>query len=397
MTIDAMTERLPGNLLDDILALRHTLHRCPELPNAEAATAQRIADYLRGTGLTVTTGVGGHGVVAVLETNRPGPEILVRCELDALPIQEPPTLGPHASQTPGVSHKCGHDGHMAMVAGLAGLLASQPPPCGRITLVYQPAEETGQGALRMLASPPLVGRSFAASLALHNLPGFPLGSLVIGEGGFAAASCALDILLTGVTAHAGEPEKGLSPALAMCHLVQLLEHLPHTSAPFAHRARVTVVHARLGHVSLGTSPGEARVIATLRADTDDLLEALLSRAETRATALAKALGLHVTTSRREPFPATYNDAGLARLARDVAQGLGLNHTLPPGPFPWSEDFGHFARKGASLLVGLGAGDAHPVLHSPDYDFPDALLPVGVRFLHTLVLRYAGQHGGLTGA
>ena len=272
---------------------------------------------------------------------------------------------------------------MAILVGVAASLGATRPARGRAVLLFQPSEETGEGARRILDDPAFAPLRPDVALALHNLPGFPEGSIVMRRGPFAAASCGLMVELRGATAHAAEPHRGRTPAPAVATLIDSWSALPQHCTALDDPAKVTIVHARLGELAFGTSPGEATVAATIRATTDETLELLLGACERVATHVAHAHDLDLEIRRMEPFPATENDADLVRALEEVALGLEMDVVTPPSPFPWSEDFGHFRRVCPSLLFGLGAGEDAPALHHPTYDFPDAILDRGVDILTAL--------------
>jgi amidohydrolase len=377
--------------------VRHSLHRHPELSGEEEETARRIARWLSTTGARdLRTGIGGHGVAARIPGRGDGPAVALRAELDALPIPEAPASLPHASSRAGCAHKCGHDGHMTILLGLAAHL-STTPPAGDVFLLFQPAEETGQGAAAMLADPGIGNLPLAAVLALHNLPGHPLGTVLLRRGPFAAASVGITVDLAGRTAHAGECEMGRSPAAAMATLVHWFEALPQQVLPFHVPARVTVIHARLGEVAFGTTPGFATVMATLRADSQESLDHLQHHCRTQLPALASAYGLTATVTSCEPFPATINDPAVVQAFREAAQELALPTCELPAPFPWSEDFGHFTRRFPAAMVGFGAGLDRPPLHALDYDFPDDAILPGIRLLTSALSRLQAPDGPLATA
>jgi len=370
----------------DLAALRRDLHRHPELAGREAGTAGRLRELLAGLAPDdLVAGLGGHGLAAVFRGAAAGPRVLLRCELDALPQPEFLEL-PHGSTVPGVAHKCGHDGHMAMMVGAAADLAAERPARGEVVFLFQPAEETGEGAARVIADPAFARLEPDRAFALHNLPGEELGAVLWRRGPFACASEGLVVELTGASAHAGEPEAGRSPALALAGLIQALSEAPRRPPAFAEDVRSTVVHARLGEEALGTTPGRARLVATLRAVDPSDLERLAARCRAIAMELAAAHGLAVSLWSAEPFPATVNDTEVAELAATVAGELGLALRELPRPLPWSEDFGHFTARCPGALVGLGAGTGQPPLHHPDYDFPDALIEPGRRLLAGIARR-----------
>lgn len=370
-----------GFRTSELVALRRALATHPELAGQERRTSLAISGFLaRYRPDSLVSRVGGCGLLAIYEGLADGPTVLIRCELDALPI---PTagLGP-------VSHRCGHDGHMAIVSALAPLLAASRPVRGRVVLVYQPAEETGEGAARVLADPRLLALRPDVAFALHNLPGFTLGEVVVRPGPFASASVGLEVELVGRSAHAGEPRKGLSPALPLAELISTFssEPLAGVDAP---GSLISVVGARLGHRSFGTLPGDATVQFTLRAYGDESLACLETAARARIDALVSGSGLELRFRNVEPFPAVHNDDEHTFHVWAAAQALGLPVRASLRPFAWSEDFGHFGRLCPSVLFGLGAGEATPALHESTYEFPDSLIPIGVGVFATLVDRLLG--------
>ncbi len=371
-----------------LIELRHELHRQAELSGREERTAARIVDVLRRTNpAKIVTGLGGHGVAGVYDSGVNGPEILLRADLDALPIPE--RIAPaYASQTSGVAHKCGHDGHMTLLAGVALKLAQQPPRRGRVVLLFQPAEETGQGAALVLADQAFGEFKPDKVFALHNLPGYETGAVILREGHFATASKGLIIELEGATAHAAQPERGNSPALAMADLIQALSALPQTTAALHEAVKVTIIHVKVGEIAFGTTPGAAQVMATLRAYDGDVLTRIGQQAERLARGVASTHELDVTIRWTEEFPETFNDATAAGQVHEAATTLSRPLVEPAHPFPWSEDFGHFTRAYPGALFGLGSGIEQPPLHHPTYDFPDEILEPGVE-LWLEVLRQAG--------
>jgi amidohydrolase len=370
----------------DLRALRQALHHRPDLSNHEATTAACVENTLRSHDPDeVLTGLGGHGLIALWRGREVGPTVLLRAELDALPIPETLDLA-YGSETAGTAHKCGHDGHMAMLLGLAPRLQRHRLARGTVGLLFQPAEETGEGAARMLVDPRLDALSPDWVFALHNLPGVPLGQVMIRDAVFASASTGLTAELTGATAHAAEPEQGLSPALAMAELVGRWTALPQTDAAPHEAALATVIHARLGEPAFGTTPGLATVMVTLRAHDQSVLDRFVHRAQEVAQAVCAASGLTCKTSLVEPFPATVNSPEANTQISGAAASLEMPVKVLPHPFPWSEDFGHFTARFRGAIFGLGAGESQPALHHPTYDFPDALLAPGTELLEALCRR-----------
>jgi len=362
-------------------ALRRELHRHPDRSGDEAATARRIAEHfapLRPDHALAE--LGGAGLAFVFGGDRSGPTVLLRCELDALPIHEE-LAAPWASSCAGTSHKCGHDGHMAILAAVGAVLAERRPARGCVVLLYQPAEETGAGAAAVVADPRFGAIRPDRAFALHNLPGFPLGRVVVRAGTFSCASRGVVVRLRGRAAHAAQPETGVSPARAMCRLVERLEDLPAPLEVGDELAFVTVVGARLGERAFGTAPGHADVAATLRCETDGTMERLCAAVEASTRALAEADGLRWDVGYEDVFDATTCSLAAVDVVRRAA---GEDAVVADRPFRWSEDFGRLSALGEGALFGLGAGEHVRDLHDPAYDFPDELIATGAELFLRIV-------------
>lgn len=385
--LDRMETRDPTAPVARLATLRHQLHAYPEVSGQEIGTAACLRDFLVPCDpARLLENLGGHGLAAVFESPEPdrGPTVVLRAELDALPIQET-AAHDHVSRRRGVAHLCGHDGHMAMLCGVALGLHERPLRRGRLVLLFQPAEEIGEGARRICADPRWRDLGADYVFALHNLPGYPLGRILLRAGSFCAGSVGLVVRLEGRTSHAAYPEQGRSPAVAMSRLLTGLVAVPVDLEREGSLALVTVVHARLGEVAFGTTPGKAEIMATLRSDQEVVLEELRARAAALATATATAEGLRCSLEWVDEFPVTENDDLAVATAAHAAVAVGLETGEPvDSPFRWSEDFGWFTRQTAGAVIGLGSGEDQPVLHASDFDFPDALLPVGLRFWDALI-------------
>jgi len=333
----------------------------------------------------IVAGLGGAGLAVMFVAPEPGPRVLVRCELDALPITEAMALE-YRSRNDGVSHKCGHDGHMAILAGVAQGFSRNRPRRGTAILLFQPAEETGQGAARVINDPKYQSLKPEYALALHNLPGYPEGRVILRDGVFAAASSGFIARLHGASSHAAEPEAGRSPAQAVAQLIQALSSLRQTSTALPESGQATVIHARVGEVAFGTSPGEGVVMATLRAYQQTVMDRLAAKAADLAAAVARMHGLRCEVETAETFPPTANDRGVVAVVEEAAHNLAMQVEYRATPFPWSEDFGHFTARHRGALFGLGAGETIPPLHHPEYDFPDSLIEPGVNLLEKVTRR-----------
>ena len=361
----------------ELVALRRELHRLPELSGQEVQTAQRIAAEMGRLGPdTLITGLGGHGVAAVWQGADAGPTVMFRCELDALPIQETGDP-PYRSVEPGRGHLCGHDGHMAIMAGLARRLSRKPPRHGRAVLLFQPAEETGAGAAAVIAD-----RKFAAiapdyAFSLHNMPGLPLGHVGLNEGPVNCASRGLAVRLSGHPAHASDPESGCSPMPALAELMPALTALGQGTLDDPDFALVTVTHARMGEPAFGIAPGDATLYATLRTLTDDTMTALVDKALDLVTTVADTHGLAVEHRFEDVFLHCENDPHAVAVLRRALDRLGMAHSTAGQPWRASEDFGRFGQHAAAAMFLLGSGRDHAALHHSDYDFPDDLIAPAV--------------------
>lgn len=363
--------------------LRHRLHRHPEVSGEERETARIIGEFIASLDPDLLLrGIGGHGLAAVFEGASAGPTVLVRAELDALPIQEIGSLS-HRSLIPGKAHLCGHDGHSATLALVATQLQKRRPASGRVVLLFQPAEETGAGAAAVLADPAFEHIRPDYSFSLHNWPGLPLGEVALREGFVNCASQGLRVQLFGRTAHASTPQDGVSPMPAVARLMPDLTGLGRGGALVEGFALVTVTHAVLGEAAFGIAPGHAEIWATLRTLGDGEMGALVRAAEDLVARVADEDGLRHAITYEDVFRACRNDAQAVAILRRALDAEGIAHT-PGEPMYPSEDFGRFADVSRSAMLFLGAGLDHPRLHNPDYDFPDALLAIGARiFLRTI--------------
>ncbi|SOC09156.1 amidohydrolase [Rhodobacter maris] len=368
-----------ADLIADLTRWRQARHRRPELSGAEHETARQVAQDLAATAPErLVTGLGGTGVAAVYQGTAPGPTLMIRCELDGLPIAETGTPA-YRSENPGQGHLCGHDGHMAIVLGLARLLGRDRPRRGRAVVLFQPAEEDGAGALRVIADPAFAPLRPDLALALHNFPGLPLGAAVVETGIAHCASRGLKIVLEGRTAHAAEPALGLSPGPALARLIMDLPGLSKGDGPVEQDfALLTVTHAELGAAAFGIAPGQAELWVTLRTRTDAGMAALVAATEAMVARAAAAAGLTLTLSFHDVFAHCENAPAAVALFDRAIAAAGLSRLAFDAPMRASEDFGRFSTLCPAAMLRLGAGTACPNLHAPDYDFPDALIAPGVR-------------------
>lgn len=356
-----------------LTALRHDLHRNPEISGEERATARRISSELAALGADrIWHNLGGHGVAAEFKGAASGPTVLLRCELDALPIRELSDL-PYKSQIDGKGHLCGHDGHMVSMLGV-GMQLGLRPASGRVILLFQPAEETGAGAKAVVADErwPEIRPDYA--FAYHNVPGRPLGEIGLRSGPGNCASQGMQILFEGKSSHAAAPEDGLSPACAMAALMTSLPALGSGRIGDDDFALSTLTHAHLGEPTFGIAPADGELRVTLRTMSNARMKSLIADALEEVDRCKGALRTEVHW--HDVFRSVTNDVEATAIARKAAVKLGHAVYDMALPMRWSEDFGRIGDDGAkAAMLYIGAGETQPQLHNPDYDFPDALLPV----------------------
>jgi len=370
---------------EELIAFRKELHSFPELSGEEKNTSKRLLSFVGKSHPDVTLkNLGGHGLAFIFDSGKPGPTVLFRTDIDALPIEEINTFG-HKSQKEGVSHKCGHDGHMAIMSLLSRKIAARRPDKGKAVLLYQPAEETGEGAERVILDEQFNQIKPDMAFALHNLPGFNHHDIVMRRQTFASASKGMIIKLKGVTSHAGEPENGKNPARAIAEIIQGFLDLPKNKV-FKDLTLVTLIHTKLGERAFGTSAGYGEVMATLRSFRNDDMDILTEKAEEIARSAASKDDIECEISYTEEFPATINNEECNKLIHESASGLGLNVVTTEQPFRWSEDFGQFTSRFQGALFGLGSGMDQPQLHNPDYDFPDKIIDTGANVFFEIYKR-----------
>lgn len=369
-------------LIDSLVSLRRSIHMEPELAGKEYLTVKKINDFVRSYNPDKTIQeIGKSGIAYIYRGVKPGPTILLRADIDALPINET-TLLKYQSLHKNISHKCGHDGHAAILCGVAAQLFAEKLKKGKVILLFQPSEENGQGAKLVLDDKRFNEITPDYVFAFHNLPGYPLGSVIIKEDVFAMASKGIHIILNGKSSHASEPEKGKSPMNVFVKLLGNLEKIPMECC--IPGSMLTICHAKLGEPSYGISPGFAEIQATIRcksdADMNDISEKVLEY-------ITKETEVHKLTfdySWTEEFPATVNNNKCIEWIRQAANSNALETVFISKPFRWSEDFGHFTSAFPGAYFGLGAGDTVAALHHADYDFPDKLIKSGIQIYMSLL-------------
>ena len=378
--------------MTDYKEIRHQLHEHPQTAGNEQFAHDMIVRHLQGLHPTkVYTHVGGYGVIAVWCNDPQAPTIAFRADTDALPI----------------GHRCGHDGHTTILLRLAELIDDLSQGSPRLTgeglgvrpnilLLWQPAEETGTGSRAVLDTGILQQYNIKAIYALHNLPGYPMGTVVLCPRTFAAASTGVVYRLDGRETHASTPEMGVNPGLAVAEIIQRFSRF--NSLPPSARSinpdkgisgsarsgedfrQSTLICVRVGAPAFGTSAGHGEVMFTLRAFTNDAMERLLADANDTVAEIAGRYGLTVTRTLVEPFRATENHKECVNALMRQCE----NPVIKEEPFRWSEDFAEYLLEFPGAMFGIGSGEEHAELHHPDYDFPDELIELAAQFFLKLI-------------
>ena len=368
---------------DELIRIRKYLHADPELSGQEFRTAEYIYNHLKMIKATEVYKIIDTAVVAVFESKKLGETTLLRADIDALPIQEENNFG-HRSKTANVSHKCGHDGHTAILLGVAQNLSKNPISGGKVILLSQPAEENGEGAKAVLAHSFFKILVVNQVFALHNLPGFPLKEIVIKEGFFTANVISLMVKLTGKTAHAAEPEMGQNPSVAIAKIIlEANQHVNNKSIDLAFFV-ITVVHSHKGEEGHGVSAGLGEVHFTMRAWDKKLLSRKCKGFEKYINEVCNAEELEVAISWTQEFNSSSNNKKPIELISKVANGSNLSVSKLKTPFKWGEDFGLLTHKYDGAMFGLGDGEDTPALHTTDYDFPDEIIPTGIEIFSQII-------------
>jgi amidohydrolase len=369
---------LDADVIAAAIAWRRNLHARPELAYGERQTAEFIASQLDHFGLSVHRGLAGTGVVGTLSRGSSRRAIAIRADMDALPIQEQSGAA-HGSLSQNVMHACGHDGHMAMALAAAGVCARAPSLDGTVHFIFQPAEEGGAGARRMIEEGLFKLFPCDSIYALHNWPALPLNTCVARDGAMMAANAVFEIVIAGRGCHGAMPHQGTDSVLAASHLVCALQSIVSRNVDPVEAAVVSVTQMQAGHAhnviaDRCTIRGAARWFS---GHVGDLVE---RRIVEISTAVAGGFGCEAQIRYERRYPATINDPAVARFVRAAvdASGLGLTH-VDAQPSMASEDFAFMLNSvpGCYFWLGAGGSEHSHGLHSPHYDFNDDLVPLGV--------------------
>ncbi len=380
----------------ELSAFRRDLHARPELKFEEFRTADLIAERLAAWGIEVHRGLGGTGVVGIVRNGNAARAIGLRADMDALPMTEFNRFG-HASAHPGRMHACGHDGHVAMLLGAARTFATRREFDGTVYLIFQPAEEGGGGAREMIREGLFDRFPMEAVFGMHNWPGLKAGQFAMRAGPVMGSSAEFRITIRGRGTHAALPHNGVDPVPVACQMVQAFQTIvTRNKRPIeAAVLSVTMIHA--GETT-NVVPDTAEIQGTLRAFSVETVDLVERRMRAIAEHTAAAFDCTASVEFERNYPPTINHAREVEFCRSVAQELvGADNVLDFEPTLGSEDFAYFLleKPGAYVVIGNGAGehreeghgDGPCLLHNPNYDFNDELIPIGASYWVRLAERW----------
>jgi amidohydrolase len=366
-------------LRSDLIALRRDLHQNPELAYAEHRTADAVARFLGGSGLTLRRGLGGTGVIASTP-ERPGRTVLLRVDMDGLPIQEESSAG-YASRVAGRMHACGHDGHVAIGATAARVLAQRALP-GTVRVLFQPAEEGEGGAQSVIKDGALDGVDVV--LGIHVWNELPVGTLGVKAGPLMAAVDRLSLVVHGRGGHGGQPQRAADPIVAAAHVVTALQTVVSREvSPLA--SAVVTLGSIQGGQAFNVIPDSVTLLGTIRTFDAELRRSLPERIRRIACGVAEGLGCRAAVEVKAGNPAVVNDAAVAELARRAAvRVVGEAGVVSPEPTMGGEDMAVYFERVPGCFVFVGS--ANPAKgfdqphHSPRFDFDEDALEIGCAFL-----------------
>ena len=386
-----MTIHAP-NVMAEVLATRHHLHRFPEIGLSEFKTSDYVAGQLTALGYEVTRGLAKTGVVATLRNGSSDRSIGIRADFDALPILEETGL-PYASEIPGVMHACGHDGHTAMLLGAAKILAERRNFDGVIHLIFQPAEENFGGARIMIEDGLFDRFPCDAVFALHNDPEIPFGHIALREGPIMAAVDECKITVNGRGGHGAEPQSTADPIVCGASIVMALQTIVSRNIHPLDPTVITVGGFHAGAAS-NVIPERAEMVLSIRSFDPKVRDQLEQRIRAVAEGQAASYGMGVTIDYERGYDPTINHKAETDFVRDLAisfAGQDKVYDLPR-PMMGSEDFAYMLAKrpGSYFFLGTQRTPNDPPLHHPRYDFNDDILPVGTTLWVELAERYLSR-------
>ncbi|MFD4836377.1 M20 aminoacylase family protein [Achromobacter sp. NPDC058515] len=383
--------------LDEIVALRRDIHMHPELCYEEHRTAKLVADTLRGWGIETHTGIAKTGVVGVIKRGASDRAIMLRADMDALPMQEENQFE-HRSRHDGKMHGCGHDGHTAMLLAAAQHLQTGGGFDGTVYLCFQPAEEGGAGGRAMIQDGLFTRFPCEAVFGMHNWPGLPAGSFGVCSGPMMAAANGFKITVKGKGGHAAAPQDCNDPVPALFAIGQSLQTILTRSKRPLDAAVLSITQVQAGGSVINVIPNTAWLGGSVRAYSTDVVDLIERRMKEIAGNIAAAHGCEADVFFERRYPALVNTVAETEFCMDVMRDVvGEDRALVIEPAMASEDFAFLLQEKPGCYVFLGNGDGEHrmaghglgpcMLHNASYDFNDSLIPAGASYWVRLAQRY----------
>ncbi len=385
------------DLQAEIQAIRRDIHAHPELRFEEHRTSRLVAEKLTSWGYEVTTGIGGTGLVGRMKRGTSPRAIGLRADMDALPLQEGNTFE-HRSKHAGRMHACGHDGHTAILLAAAKYLARHPDFDGTLNLIFQPGEEGGAGARKMIEDGLFTRFPCDAVFGAHNWPGMKVGQFGVTAGPMMGSSNEFEINLRGRGAHAALPHNGADPVLTATHLVQALQSVITRNKKPIDAAVLSVTEIHAGDAT-NIIPDSAIIRGTVRTFSIEVLDLIETRMREIVEQLPRAFGVVGEMNFLRNYPPTINDPEQTAFAVSVMHDIvgEQNVIFPIEPTMGAEDFAFMLleKPGCYIFIGNGDGDHRDpghglgpcMLHNPSYDFNDELIPIGATLWTRMVQRF----------
>lgn len=376
---------------DYVVAMRRALHQIPELAFAEVKTAALLARELTAMGYAPQTGLAKTGVMAVLDTGRPGPCVLLRADMDGLPMDEETGLE-FASRHPGCMHGCGHDAHMAILLTVARILREEADSlCGVVKLVFQPAEEFPGGALPMIEEGVMADPPVDFAFGLHVWEEAAVGTVEVGDGAIMAAADQFEITITGKGGHAAQPHLCVDALEIGSQVVGALQRLVSRKLDPLKPGLLTVGTFQAGHAA-NIIAGQATLTGTVRTFDQvvrDQWEAHLHRV---TGGICEAMGATYTLRFSPGYPPVINDSAMADLVRKAAAAtVGAEKVRRPAPTMGGEDMAYFLERAPGCLFYLGTGyQGTKPIHHPGFTISEESLPIGVEVFCRIVYDLLAQ-------
>lgn len=380
--------RVPERVSDDVVRLRRQIHMQPETAFAEHRTAALVAERLSQLGYEVHSGIGRTGVVGVMATSRPGKTIMLRADMDALPVTEE-TGSEYRSLVEGVMHACGHDGHVAILLGAAAMIARRRDEvAGTLCFVFQPAEEGAGGARVMIEDGLLERFGIERAYGLHLSSKYPTGTIALRAGPMYASSDSIEIDVLGVGGHGSAPHDAVDPIYAAATFVASVQQVVSRQIDALEPAVVTIGSIHGGSIH-NVIPPSCRMLGTVRAYSEDVRSRMAERIERVLRGCCDAAGAGYRYSYIDRYPVTENDLQQTAYVRELARTtFGVQRVVEANRLMGAEDFSFYAQRVPSCFYTLGsnggARTAHPH-HSGLFDLDEAALPAGVAMMTALGL------------